>query len=843
MTSQKSSANPFMHTFKNSLFGSNAAVAALLLFPLSLITILPTLSTLMSKYMPSYENANEAIEIITAADRYTYVLLTSSDFTVYPLIGIVVIGAILMGISSFKFITTKKTVNVYYSLGITREKLFSASFLAGAIMLVLPIIIVFLAIFVSNLAIIGSSVELLKATLYFFFSLSTIALVCFSVTAAVFSSVGTFFEGGVFSGLVIGFPTIILTCIELLMSTLVWGSPYGNSFTRVYSSMGNSNSLSLKYNYTSPLTAFSKNLMSGSALDIDKKTNPELYNNSSTFNPDFLPIILWFVVSVAVFAFGMYIFKKRKAEICGFIGTNKTLNSVAIFTIGFFAFCGFFTYSPIESSITNIMIGLGIITIIFCIINLVLLRNLKSFVSSLKFLPAHFAVAIAIVIVFSSGFLGFSSRIPSTEDIESIDISTLGAYDLVTKPPNSFYYSDEFVFSGVPDLINGFTSEKDKELIADLHKEIIEQGFKSTKLSSIVIENDATRYLPTTIQIVYNLKNGTTIQRNYNVISGELAEKLLSIEKTDRYKEIINDTFDGKIELDDKDDVNYISNILFSKQALSSDTSQILLYPASFSYEAMLELNEEQRIELRECLLTDNLNLSIEEKYFPQKAELGMLSYSYQYDSYPVPGLEKPEATESESEESVEDPESEYAPSNESALWQITSENPIINFANAGYGSLNFIITEDMEKTIEFLTKYDFIDALTQTELIYESVQLISVERSLTFQPWMYEHYAKENTPLFYGSVIQIFEENEHFYYNSSINADNSLGIEDHETIQALSDVAHISYFTKGTGFIAKFKLSEKNGYVTKYIASKDMPKDLASDILEFDAKNTSNYR
>ena len=54
--------------------------------------------------------------------------------------------------------------------------------------------------------------------------------------------------------------------------------------------------------------------------------------------PNFLPLVFWTIAVVAVMFLGMYLFRKRKAEICGFLGANPVLNFFITFLLGFLGF-------------------------------------------------------------------------------------------------------------------------------------------------------------------------------------------------------------------------------------------------------------------------------------------------------------------------------------------------------------------------------------------------------------------------------------------------------------------------------------------------------------------------
>ena len=60
-------------------------------------------------------------------------------FYIFP--ALLVVISILLGVLLFRFVTNKKTVNVYYSLGIKRADLYTARLLAGVFMMFAAVLV------------------------------------------------------------------------------------------------------------------------------------------------------------------------------------------------------------------------------------------------------------------------------------------------------------------------------------------------------------------------------------------------------------------------------------------------------------------------------------------------------------------------------------------------------------------------------------------------------------------------------------------------------------------------------------------------------------------------------
>ena len=140
--------------------------------------------------------------------------------------------------------------------------------------------------------------------------------------------------------------------------------------------------------------------------------------------PSFTNIILWVILTVLIALFGIRLFNKRKAEIAGFIGTNRILNTFVSFL------AGFFTFSLAISLASELLVGIIIGAIGFIIIHLGLelavLRDLKKFVRGLYKLPVGLVAVSLFVVSMNTGLFGFSERIPDEAKIKSVSVTIVG---------------------------------------------------------------------------------------------------------------------------------------------------------------------------------------------------------------------------------------------------------------------------------------------------------------------------------------------------------------------------------------------------------------------------------
>ncbi len=231
MTLQKSSLNVFMFTFVSALKGN--FILPLLNLAALVMAVPVQVAFFINSMTSSYRNTptGESIDF-DLTNTYRYFLFNEyGQQSQNLLIHAAVIGfSVMLGIVMFRFIANKKTVNVYYSLGITRTNLFVAKYAAGLLMLFVSILLPFAAGLVINIATFGSSAELWTVIVFHILGYWALSATAYSLTAAVFSGVGTIVEGVTFSGILLLAPTMLLYCVQFLMAKLTHGTPFGHFY-------------------------------------------------------------------------------------------------------------------------------------------------------------------------------------------------------------------------------------------------------------------------------------------------------------------------------------------------------------------------------------------------------------------------------------------------------------------------------------------------------------------------------------------------------------------------------------------------------------------------------------
>lgn len=716
MTSPKSLQNNFGYAYRtglrdNALFAGLNAVVMFLSFCLAPI--------LCFRAKTSVNEQTGQVTSINFKEQYSFLFSDSMIYMRYMVIAALLGIGLLMGIATFRFITGKKTVNVYYSLGIKRTRLFTAKYLSGLTLVGLSVVVPMLIALIVNLAVLGANRYLFTAFFYLLFGMFSVVAFSYTLTAVVFTTVGTAFEGVLFSGILLLFPEILFSCLQVFIRKLVLGTPLGSDFSNSYMYMGETTTetLSKQFSQFNPLRYMSKGLYTYAQGGVGGKLAD--YSNGGNLiawkNPDFLVPIIWLLVTAALFAFGVFFYERRKAEIGGFIGKNKVLNFVGIFLVGIFGFALAFDLLKSKGTAIALVVGTVVFIVIYAVLSLILLRNVRQFVKDLPALPMQLALTALIFVFFATGYFGAANKIPETADIASAQISL--PYQNYQLQATEDYYGYFIAGLSVADTApkGKYTEEKDIEFVRNVHKMLVDAG----KTDPTVLNEDFNGVYPVSVKIVYTLKNGKQILRNYYGASEDILNALQQADKTAYQQSVLNRIFKEelkKIERPKADQMNgTISNgdltayNEYRKIRAVRESEDIRLYNKTLTTETKLELTAEQRQTLLDCLYKDLTAQTPENHYNPQES-LGLITFNLIADEDTDVPLTDTVIYENVTAvygaddvivDTVGGEDGEFA------------EEDVFTGKTATDGLPNFFITADMVNTVEFLKSIGYQDALT----------------------------------------------------------------------------------------------------------------------------------
>lgn len=834
MTTKKYSADPFRFTFLEGLKSAAAAPALLNAGAFLIATLLLPLYLLRQAETEVIGNGVSETAKLGARGKFTYLFMPYSDVLSIVMIVFVVIFSIFAAIFTFRFITSKKTVNVYYSLGITRERLYFSKYLSGLTLMALSIILPFLGSLIVNISFLGSSPALIKAFFFYMLTYLAIAFVSFSIAAAVFSSVGTMFEAAVFTVILLFLPTIFFYCLQALMNVYVYGNPYGVSFLEANSSLTFTKdvivSLTESFSFLSPLFFAKSGLMMFGSLDRSGKENLLLsgdFGTTSTVSgsPDLLPSLLWLIAALGIALLGMWIFKKRRAEICGFIGTNRVLNSVGIFILGFFALC--VSVSMLQDfTWIALAVGAGVFAVIYIVLSLLLLRDVKKFLRGLWRLPAQLGVSALILALFATGLFGFASKAPALSSVKSAKVTFGGMGDeyAISTQFGNLDRNSNFMNTGA--LVNALTTEGD-----------IEKALSLQKLAMVKADSDSAT--TNTVQFVYTLKDGRTFARSYSCVSTECYSALSLLESTDFYRERLKEVFTGAMKEADTEadeapsgtvtDLN-AQSIFQAQQLLRGDTSTVTVLSSLLTTSKDLSLTTAQQQDLTTALYNDLQKRTAQQKYTPNERPLLFLNF-FCVDT-DLNGNEKYEAGVSEP---VKTAGQKSATSAYHSLFSLIYHcDGTCDDSGNDYQSMLIAVTKDMAETTALLEKFGVMEKLSETA-DFNEVTLISAssfsERINTKSDlnanYQYSWLKSNMSRLFLGSYLDDNDATNSLMYEF---VSEGKKITDRAMIAELLKKAQTVYENpKNQGWYLVFNGDSKKGTGIYYLPAASMPEDVAA--------------
>ena len=627
-------------------------------------------------------------------------------FYIFP--ALLVVISILLGVLLFRFVTNKKTVNVYYSLGIKRADLYTARLVAGIIMMLAATLIPLAVSLGINLHYFGSSAMLWRTFLFYAVHNVICVLAGLTISAAVSSCVGTVVESLGFSAVLAAFPSVVTMCVNYSVPAILNGAP-GITYYDIYPSSSSYGDMHLDMTGS---TMFGRIISHINLLMLNRSS----FINSSSVEamtkeaakkwaaPSLTPYILWAVLIAAFFVFGLFMFKRRKAEICGFPGRSAVLNFVLCMIASFGAASLIIYFIAYTSQISRwIMIALVIVAafLVFVILDVILHLSFKVLKKDWKIGLVHVGLMAAFLLSLYTGFFGYSSRVPDVQSIESASISApnalMGSYKLGNGLQSGYNSNLYFGEDGLKDyyyvgnrsnsLVEDFKDKDDINTVREIHKAMIKAG----NINEMNCDPDDYSKRATSQQVIikYKLKNGRELIRVYNYVPLTDYPTLYTLEDTKNW------------------------NSKIKNELLNIDSENVIPIVFSAQMDKRTAVDEELTAGLARAIYNDISTLS-SDKFLSSNAKyLGSVAFYVnreQREDYSIY-----ESSEYVNATSMED---EITEEEEPLSRQETVDNLAIRDNSQGkylaLGDYSVIpITEEMTNTISFLKAHGLYEKLS----------------------------------------------------------------------------------------------------------------------------------
>ena len=627
-------------------------------------------------------------------------------FYIFP--ALLVVISILLGVLLFRFVTNKKTVNVYYSLGIKRADLYTARLLAGVFMMLAAVLVPLAVSLGLNLHYFGSSVMLWRTFLFYAVHNVICVLAGLTISAAVSSCVGTVVESIGFSAVLAAFPSVVTMCVNYSVPAILNGAP-GITYYDIYPSSSSYGDMHLDMTGS---TMFGRIISHINLLMLNRSS----FINSSSVEamtkeaakkwtaPSLTPYILWAVLIAAFFVFGLFMFKRRKAEICGFPGRSAVLNFV-LCMIASFGAASLIIYlaskNPDISTWLLIAILLVISMAVFLVLDILVHLSFKALKKDWRIGLVHVGLMAAFLLSLYTGFFGYSSRVPDVQSIESASISApnalMGSYKLGNGLQSGYNSNLYFGEDGLKDyyyvgnrsnsLVEDFKDKDDINTVREIHKAMIKAGnLNKTNSDS---DDYSKRVTSQKVIIKYKLKNGRELVRVYNYVPLTDYPTLYTLEDTKNW------------------------NSKIKNELLNIDSENVIPIVFSAQMDKRTAVDEELTAGLARAIYNDISTLS-SDKFLSSNAKyLGSVAFYVnreQREDYSIY-----ESSEYVNATSMED---EITEEEEPLSRQETVDNLAIRDNSQGkylaLGDYSVIpITEEMTNTISFLKAHGLYEKLS----------------------------------------------------------------------------------------------------------------------------------
>ena len=541
-------------------------------------------------------------EITTTHEQLKYRFIKDSFFLpVYA--GILVYGVVL-GISVFSFLLKKEQITFYFSLGLSRSKLYLVRificFLGMAAAVWIPMT-VSLAL---NLAALGNYTGMIVSYVYVSAGLFLQGMTVCLINAAACILAGTIRETLLFDLLFLGTFSAVVECADRLLQHLVWGNSIGAvsySGTQEYAAP-----LFSSTEKGNPLLFFWDNL----------RTYSLFYREPGQAAPDSSPVAIligWGIVCLCLLMLGLVFIRKKKAEQAGMEGQYRFLYSCFLFVAGLTLSGNVFTLFSDSSLLTASFLS-GFSLLLFFIlwqrIGWGMVREDVRPVRESAGILLRFVAVAATAGVFVLVSELWMRQLPENGTIETASVSYVGhpSYlygDIAGSSSSNGYYMS---------CMYDYTNENDIATVLQLHKSMIAMGKQKKQTNTDQFEKTV---VPYDICFSYTMANGKKKVYYYDRASLKILEEMLVLDDSGEVKEKMAAVIEG-------DDTSASAG--WAAEAYQS--GDLYLSDIWFTHPYKLTMSEEGRAELLQALAEDVQNQSVQDRYFPEKEALGVLFFT-----------------------------------------------------------------------------------------------------------------------------------------------------------------------------------------------------------------------
>lgn len=536
----------------------------------------------------------------------------------------VLFGAVL-AIVLFRFLLVKRATTAFFSVGLSRMKLFFSRYAAGALCIVAGIAVPFAISLVLNYLALG----LYEGEVHEFFFVTcgyvTVALVSFSLAGIAVICAGTLFETCSFAVALLAGVSVVLWGVGMLADYLLVGNAagallYGQAVEVAPSFLSD-------LSWLNPLLFFAD---AGGQHQFFMALHPVYFPELGSWRL----VVGWFAAYLALSAFGLLALCRRRGEQAEMAGKSPVFSLFAVAVFGLAAFSA--AVALLGSVDVNVALVVG--AALFVLVSLVLLfgplRGRTPRRTTLGCVSGELVVMAAVVGAVATGAFGYASYIPETDQVESVEVSYNGSPSYLTQGFSgvaggaSYYYTS----------YRSYAQESSIDIVRSLHDQLIGSARAARETNYTDFQSSV---VPYDVVLRYRMKDGGEVVRYYRQASiGELSA-MLALDNDAHTHELENAVVTGET-----------SGLSDDERAALSESPSYNAYRAGSIYVGdgalnrimAVECTDEERAALLQALAADLADLNANERYLPSKPtrvalmftlspELDVASFGYSFSN------------------------------------------------------------------------------------------------------------------------------------------------------------------------------------------------------------------
>lgn len=511
-----------------------------------------------------------------------------------------VILGLVSGISLFRFVQEKKDTTIFFSMGLTRNRLFMNRMTVGMVMLAFMIMIPLLISVILNINALGGYQYLIRNAVYLWAGIFLTAAASYVLAVIMCFIAGTMMELMIFWTGIISIPTAMCWGCNLLMKKLYWGNAIG---VTAYSGEEQiQQSLLERFAFLNPLLFFKD--AAGLHAQFMRPLKTEMPE------PVSWELIIGWTAGVAVLTIlAWYLLKIWKAENAGIAGTSRLFAIVIPAETAFVAFTIVFAYMFEFSAGLALAAGAAaflVMQLFWRKAGITLQMQRRSVLISIG---GQALALVLICIIFSTGFMGSTDRFFDKQGILKAEVTYAGNPSMLCEEASGSSTGRGYYIVSSLQLQDSESIEKVKEL----HRMFASAG--RCKMASS--ENIEDTMIPYDITFSYIDSGGKTHIWYYDRASYGQLEKMLALEDMDEVRQAQQMLFDNDVQSE---------QVIWADQAYTSGTIYMTDSFLSQTYE--LSLGAAERALLLKALENDLQQMSIEDRYFPKDNTEAVLMFS-----------------------------------------------------------------------------------------------------------------------------------------------------------------------------------------------------------------------